>query len=243
MKNGNLCSYLRQTANSINWNQRLNDIYYHIFNGLNIIHKKGLIHKDLHPGNILNDDLEFTISDFGFCMPLYETSTRKVYGVMPYMAPEILRGKPHTLASDIYSLGVIINEIMTVVPPFNDQPHNHYLALDICRGLRPHIKTGTPEFLKELIKKCWDANPEKRPTSKEIYGTLLDHMYNDETLEELSYNVDELTNIIHQTHPQAIYTSRSLNFPDLPEPINCPNQQEFVSSRECLDCRLDLTKN
>jgi hypothetical protein len=48
-------------------------------------------------------------------------------------------------------------------------------------------------------------------------------------LEELSYNFDESTNIIYE-HPHAIYASRLLNFPNLPEPTNCPDQQEFVSS-------------
>src|SRR3954451_13792112 len=146
MENGDLRKYLKRTANLITWDQRLNKIY-DICLALSNIHVHGLIHKDLHPGNIFIDSTFAYIGDFGFCMPANEilsNSTKKnVYGVMPYIAPEILRGKPHTLASDVYSLGVIINEIITVVPPFNDQPHIHYLALDICRGLRPHIKTGT----------------------------------------------------------------------------------------------------
>src|SRR5436853_5605603 len=111
------------------WDQRLNKIY-DICLALNNIHVHGLIHKDLHPGNIFIDSSFAYIGDFGFCMPASEivsyskdlSSKKKIYGVMPYMAPEILRGKPHTLASDIYSLGVIINEIIAVVPPFNDQP-------------------------------------------------------------------------------------------------------------------------
>jgi serine/threonine protein kinase len=157
------------------------------------------------------------------------------------MAPEILRGKRHTLASDVYSLGVIINEIITVIPPFNNLPHDYYLALDICRGLRPDIKVETPDSLKELIKKCWDANPENRPTSREILYTLSDNLgeYKNIPLIRLSYNFNEPTNItdlllkiqLDEIHPQAIYTSRLLNLQNLPEPINCPNQQEFISSR------------
>src|SRR3954449_10830215 len=171
-----LRSYLKQTVQSLTWKRRMNNIY-DICLALNNIHKEKLIHKDLHPGNVFIDSTFAYIGDFGFCMPASETlsdSTQKnVYGVMPYIAPEILRGNPHTLASDIYSLGIIINEIITVIPPFNDQPHDHFLVLDICRGLRPTIRAETPKFLKELIEKCWDANPEKRPTSEKIIYILM----------------------------------------------------------------------
>jgi len=47
------------------------------------------------------------------------------------MAPEILRGREYTKASDMYSFGIIMNEIISVVPPFNDEPHDEHLALDI----------------------------------------------------------------------------------------------------------------
>jgi serine/threonine protein kinase len=241
MENGDLRKYLKRTANLITWDQRLNKIC-DICLALNNIHSHKLIHKDLHPGNIFIDSTFAYIGDFGFCMPANENSTKKnIYGVMPYIAPEILRGKPHTLASDVYSLGVIINEIITVIPPFNNLPHDHYLALDICRGLRPDIRVETPDSLKELIKKCWDANPENRPTSEEILHTLSYHLnaYKSMPLKRLSYNFNESTSItdlflevqLDEIHPQATYTSRLLNFQNLPEPMNCSNQQEFISSR------------
>jgi serine/threonine protein kinase len=231
IENGDLRKYLRRTANLITWDQRLNKIY-DICLALSNIHVHRLVHKDLHPGNIFIDFTFAYIGDFGFCMPANENSTKKnIYGVLPYMAPEILRGKPHTLASDVYSLGVIINEIITVIPPFNNLPHDYYLALDICRGLRPDIRVETPDSLKELIKKCWDANPENRPTSKEILYTLSDNLseYKNMPLVRLSYNLNETNEL--QSHPLASYTSRLLNFQNLPEPINCPNKHEFISSR------------
>src|SRR5437016_1181779 len=113
---------------------------------------------------------------------------------MPYMAPEILRGKPYTKASDIYSLGIIINEIISIVPPFNEEPHDYYLAIDICYGRRPEIREETPKILKELINKCWNANPENRPSSDEIDTSINDFIrkvnVNKYTKEfkELSYN-------------------------------------------------------
>src|SRR5581483_11454499 len=173
MKNGSLRSYLNQNFNSITWKQKMG-LMWSISKGLSNIHDKNLLHKDLHLSNILqSENISYTlISDFGFCKPADESSSnsnsRNTYGVMPYMAPEILRGKEYTKASDMYSFGIIMNEIISIVPPFYDEPHDEYLALDICRGKRPKIREETPEFLKELIQKCWDANPENRPTSLEV---------------------------------------------------------------------------
>jgi serine/threonine protein kinase len=278
MENGSLRSYLNQNFNSLTWIQKFYIIRSISF-GLHNIHRNNLTHKDLHLWNVLHSEdinintLGARISDFGFCKPVYEISSnsnsKNVYGVMPYMAPEILRGKKYTQKSDVYSFGIIMNEIISIVPPFNNEPHDYHLALDICRGKRPKIREETPEFLKELIQKCWDANPENRPTSSEVrveLGNCINKKYEPEKLEELSYEFTESTDTkLFETHPQAIYTSRLLNFSNLPEPVNCPNQEEFVSSRngkfitlfilyyklliinfidtlrfECLDCAINL---
>ncbi|RIA96974.1 kinase-like domain-containing protein [Glomus cerebriforme] len=173
---------------------------------------------------------------------------------MPYMAPEILRGKEYTKKSDVYSLGIIINAI---IPPFNDEPHDHYLALDICRGKRPKIRDETPEFLKELIQKCWDAIPENRPTSFEVFNEIYKSIYDGniskqfEELPELKYNFTPITKSttktqLYVTHTQAIYKSQLFTLSNLPEPVNCSNQEGFISSRnttevnvytsECFGC-------
>ncbi|RIA84957.1 kinase-like domain-containing protein, partial [Glomus cerebriforme] len=123
---GSLRSFLDQNFNLLTLKRKLS-IIFSISSGLDIIHKINSIHKDLHLGNVLqstNIDSVFStcISDFGFCKPADEKSSKKIYGVMPYMAPEILRGKEYTKKSDIYSLGIIMNEIISIIPPFNDEP-------------------------------------------------------------------------------------------------------------------------
>jgi len=203
-----------------------------ICEGLYYIHESDLIHKDLHIGNVLRDNYsdEVSICDFGFCKPANENlNSKKIYGVIPYMAPEILRGKEYTKAADVYSFGIIMNEIISITPPFSNEPHDHYLALDICRGKRPEIRIDAPDLLKDLM-----------PTSPEIWDKLVVNCYSQYIeLDELSNNsMEESTTITSlvskiqlETHPQAVYTSRLLNLSSLPEPVNCLNQQEFVSSR------------
>src|SRR5690349_13677147 len=93
------------------------------------------------------------------------------------MAPEILRGNQYTKAADIYSFGIIMNELMSEEIPYNDIPHDHILVVKICKGLRPKISEDTPKLIANLIIKCWDAEPENRPTAKELRPILLKYFY------------------------------------------------------------------
>ncbi|EXX56155.1 Cdc15p [Rhizophagus irregularis DAOM 197198w] len=219
-----------------------------IARGLLDIHNAGRIHKDIHSGNILyyNDNFPY-ISDLGMCQPAnnenQSVKQEGIYGVLPYMAPEVLRGYQYTKASDIYSFGIMMNEYISEETPYNNIPHNHALAIKICKGLRPNIFEYTPKLLADLITNCWDAKAENRPTAKELYQTLINKYndryedsdtesqvngYNDKI--KLNRTSEKRSNNI-QTHPQAIYTSRLLNFKNLPEPVN--------SDSECFDCQLD----
>src|SRR5581483_9579834 len=101
--------------NSLSWNNKLFNLYY-IAVGLKNIHRNGLIHHDFHCGNILNNNLDDSIvysliTDLGLCKPAnVETSqnnNKQIFGVLPYVAPEVLRGKEYTQASDIYGFGII----------------------------------------------------------------------------------------------------------------------------------------
>ncbi|RIB15733.1 hypothetical protein C2G38_2092608, partial [Gigaspora rosea] len=95
-----------------------------------------------------------------------------VYGVMPYIAPEILLGEQYTKASDIYSMGVIMAELSTGKRPFYDYTFDFRLASNICNGLRPGFSERTPRCFIELAKQCMDSNPCNRPTAKDISSNL-----------------------------------------------------------------------
>jgi serine/threonine protein kinase len=98
-----------------------------IINGLSNIHDAGKVHKDFHSGNILMMETDShnlpIISDLGLCQPVNneEQSVKKgIYGVIPYMAPEVLRGYQYMKAADIYSFGIIMNELMSEEIPYNE---------------------------------------------------------------------------------------------------------------------------
>src|SRR5581483_2278793 len=108
------------------------------------LHEFNLVHGDFHSGNILLYDIYCYISDFGLSRPANQSNkSKEIYGVIPYMAPEVLRGKPYTKTADIYSFGLIMWEFTSGIPAFNNRSHDFNLSLDICKGLRPKIVEGT----------------------------------------------------------------------------------------------------
>src|SRR5947209_12428214 len=144
------------------------------------IHEKNYIHHDLHSGNIFSYDAWTSlIGDLGLCQQVLDRkdNQNKIFGAIPYLAPEVLSKKPYTKESDIYNFGMIMWEHTTGKKPFHDRPHNHILILDILKGERPQTTDDTPEFYAELMKRCWDHNPENRPTAEEIYDCLWEYDY------------------------------------------------------------------
>ena len=218
---------------------------YKIITGLDRIHQNDLIHCDFHDGNILNfDKKESYISDLGLCRSAkYFQSFKKddIYGVIPFMAPEVLRGKPYTKASDIYSFSMIMWEFTSGVPPFNDKAHDLQLCLSICKGERPKIIENTPQCYANLMEKCWDEDPLKRPSASKIQITIRkwidpnkfkDTINEENIMEFIKANKNStILTTISDPHPQAYYTSRLLNFT---KKLNEILDQD--SQSECLDC-------
>src|SRR5437868_13097480 len=170
-ENGNLRKYLNQSGTK-NYESKIKNLKY-IARGLLDIHNAEKVHKDFHSGNILFDKTHPYISDLGMCQPANNEAKKEgTYGVLPYMAPEVLRGYQYTKAADVYSFGIVMNEFMSEESPYNNIPHDHILAVKICKGLRPKISEDTPKLLADLITKCLDAKSDNRPTAKELYQIL-----------------------------------------------------------------------
>jgi serine/threonine protein kinase len=255
-----------------NWKQKLN-MLYKIISGLYEIHEQDLIHCDLHDGNILNHsnkkdkeeeeneaDINLVfVSDLGLCQPV-KSSLKKseVYGVIPFMAPEVMRGKPYTPASDIYSFSMIMWEFTSGVPPFNDRKHDLYLSLNICEGERPKIIENIPKCYMDLMKKCWNDDPSKRPTASEvkyIIGNWIFQPIDSGINEELENNKMEFinaqighNNLTTESHPQACYISRLLNFTSekLNEILESGDSQSYSSTgitEDLNDCIVEDMNN
>ncbi|EXX54515.1 Cdc15p [Rhizophagus irregularis DAOM 197198w] len=249
--NGSLRQHLNNSFNSTKWYEKLN-ILQNIADGLNYIHENGLIHRDFHCGNILKEDITTLITDLGLCrlanVNPSQNECKELYGVLPYVAPEVLRGKEYTQESDIYGYGIIAYEVCTGLPPYHDIVHDNFLAISICQGLRPKSNYKIPQLILNIIKQCWDADPLKRPKANELQMLLFNLWYesnaDDETeikkqFEEAEKVNEKLTSssliytgptLSYTTNPQAVYTSRLLNFKNLPEPKNAIGNKDDDNS-------------
>ncbi|EXX52800.1 Cdc15p [Rhizophagus irregularis DAOM 197198w] len=160
---GNMRELIKKNYSILNW-KLIIKMLYNICDGLSAIHDKNYHHRDFHSGNILNsihnNTIKSVISDFGLCSPANQSSADKsLYGVLPFVAPEVLRGGEFTKSADIYGFGMLMLEIISV--------------LAICEGERPPIPEYTPEPYATLMEHCWDPIPTNRPTTDELYGQIV----------------------------------------------------------------------
>ncbi|KAH0785736.1 putative serine/threonine-protein kinase/receptor [Histomonas meleagridis] len=144
-------------------------IIFGIATGLNYLHEKGIIHHDLKVDNILIDDnFHPIITGFG---DSHKNPKGELMFTLPYIAPEVLSGGQYTPKTDVYSFGLLVNEIFSGSPPYkglSDQQINE----NIMDGNPPQIASEMPDLFKKILMKCINKDPSKRPKSKDIFKKI-----------------------------------------------------------------------
>ncbi|GES87712.1 kinase-like domain-containing protein [Rhizophagus clarus] len=230
-ENGSLRNYLNKNYDKLVWKNKFKDLWY-IAIGLKRIHKNELIHRDLHIENTKNS----------------------IYGVLPYIAPEILRGRNYTKAADIYIFGIIMYEVFSGLSPYHDVSHNRNLAIKIYQGLRPRFNIKIPQLIVNLIRRCLDVYPLNRPTAEEIGNILHEWWYRFNRQIELQEQIKETerindslstttsTSSSYERHSEAVYTSRLLGFNNLPEPKNSDDYYDEQNDNMIKSLQIDLSQ-
>jgi HEAT repeat protein/tRNA A-37 threonylcarbamoyl transferase component Bud32 len=144
-----------------------------IATGMAVAHQVGIVHRDLKPANILIDsDSLLKIVDFGVAAAHTQadtqlTKTGYVIGSPKYMAPEQILGKKVDERADIYSLGVILYELFTGVPPYSRGDHMSVMYQHVQGKARPpiEINKALPVDLNNLVLKCMALDKGKRAQS------------------------------------------------------------------------------
>ena len=234
-EDGDLHSFLdeiQRTQRMLCWRDIV-EMLWGISGGIECIHKNGLIHGNLHGGNLLveneQDSVDACVADVGLHGPVDEKNSNETYGVLPFVAPEVLKGNPPTMASDIYSFGMIMWTLSAGIRPWCNRAHDSRLASEVISGLRPEIIDGTPEVYTQLMTQCWHPDSSKRPTASQLYEligswvtAICDNPESSDLLEQFEIAEEKKfsdleNNKFHQQeiHPQAFYTSRPLHFPEL----------------------------
>ncbi|XP_042038504.1 serine/threonine-protein kinase STY17-like [Salvia splendens] len=141
--------------------------------------KPKILHRDLKPSNIFLDDASHVrVADFGHARFLMEGEMAMTgeTGTFVYMAPEVIKCGPYDEKCDVYSFGIILNELITGEYPYIDTEFGpSIIAKEVAEnGLRPKIAEVEEQLegLVELITKSWHQHPQIRPIFSEITSVL-----------------------------------------------------------------------
>lgn len=135
-------------------------------------HERGIIHRDIKPGNILfTDDNTPVLTDFGIAKSTLNenaslTKVGMVMGSLQYMAPEQARGMAVTDRTDIYSFGVVIYEMLT-----GDLPTTTLVDAETEDAVRSNL-SGNRKDIVELVCSCLQFSPEQRPAAAQCLEKL-----------------------------------------------------------------------
>jgi tetratricopeptide (TPR) repeat protein len=151
-----------------------------VTSALDLVHRHGLIHRDLKPGNLmLLEDGNVKLLDFGICRSREEqtlTQDGLLVGTVLYMSPEQVHGEQLSTASDIFALGAVMYHALTGVLPFPGKTFPEVcLAILAGKPRRPSdVRQGFPPLLEEFLVKCLQPFPGDRyPDAAAAHGALL----------------------------------------------------------------------
>lgn len=143
--------------------------------GLSYLHSQKIVHRDVKTENMLLDKTRTVkIADFGVARVEAQNPNDMTgeTGTLGYMAPEVLNGNPYNRKCDVYSFGICLWEIYCCDMPYPDLSFSEVTSAVVRQNLRPEIPRCCPSSLANVMKRCWDANPDKRPEMDEVVFML-----------------------------------------------------------------------
>ncbi|MBC7878464.1 MAG: serine/threonine protein kinase [Anaerolineales bacterium] len=153
-----------------------------VANALDYAHNQGVVHRDIKPSNILlAKDGRVLLGDFGMALEVGDGSMGSIFGTPHYISPEQARWSADAVPqSDLYSLGVILYEMITGVTPFND-PSPASIALQHISEAPPLPRSINPEIsieVEAVLLKALKKNPQDRYQSGSKLMAALDEAFN-----------------------------------------------------------------
>jgi aurora kinase len=134
--------------------------------GMRFMHSRGFIHQDLKPSNILlNAQGRVLLADFGASRYQQDDLTPDpAAGTIEYAAPEMGEEIQRTPKVDVYSFGLILYELLVGSPVFRKDETPFEIIRRKRKNDLPEIRSGVIPSMKDLVRACWDLNPDRRPS-------------------------------------------------------------------------------
>ena len=143
---------------------------------LDAAHAAGIVHRDVKPGNLLMaPDGTLKMTDFGIAKQTGSETTGLgvLLGTASYVAPEQVRGEPATAASDWYSFGCVLHELLTGTPPFTGPTVDVVMRQHLDVPPPPVTRADVPPELANLVAHLLAKDPADRPSSEHDVAALL----------------------------------------------------------------------
>eukprot|EP01065_Artemidia_motanka_P051181 TRINITY_DN8941_c1_g1_i1.p1 TRINITY_DN8941_c1_g1~~TRINITY_DN8941_c1_g1_i1.p1 ORF type:complete len:182 (+),score=54.26 TRINITY_DN8941_c1_g1_i1:2-547(+) len=143
--------------------------------GLCFLHSKDVVHRDLKPPNVLvSPEGVAKLADFGASALMKQCSAGGVLGTPLYMAPEAAAGRAEK-ASDIWSLGIMVYELVCGCMPWDlteYNPHQFLYRIAHDEELRPQLQESTPPAVRTFVDRCTRRNPADRPPATALLSEV-----------------------------------------------------------------------
>jgi hypothetical protein len=174
MARGSLRSVLDDKSAKLPWKTRVR-MLRDAARGLAFLHAQEpapVIHRDVKSSNLLVDENETVkLADLGFARARNEGTTMTRCGTPAWTAPEILIGHKYTEKADVYSFGIVMWEVLTRAYPY--QGHNFMqVSIEVANGTRPTVPSDCPADYLQTMKRCWKADPSKRPSMDRVLESM-----------------------------------------------------------------------
>jgi eukaryotic-like serine/threonine-protein kinase len=143
-------------------------------------HQHEILHRDIKPGNVLvSQDDTFKVSDFGIAKAAFAagdvTTSGEILGTVTYVPPELVAGEEADPRADLYSLGVVLYELLTGRVPFRGETHMATALMHMHESPAPPrtVRPGIPRDLEEVVMTALEKNREQRFSSAADMGAAL----------------------------------------------------------------------
>ncbi|RCV20969.1 hypothetical protein SETIT_4G101100v2 [Setaria italica] len=173
---GSLFRLIHRPNNQLDERRRLR-MALDVARGMNYLHNctPVIVHRDLKSPNLLVDkNWVVKVCDFGLSRIKHSTflSSRSTAGTAEWMAPEVLRNEPSDEKCDVFSYGVILWELCTLLQPWEGMNPMQVVGAVGFQQRRLDIPGSVDPAVAEIIKKCWQTDPRMRPSFSDIMAAL-----------------------------------------------------------------------